>query len=102
MQRVLSASTEQGIAFARLRAEEIDAINSSWPLYFRCLPRSFCLWWMLHARRIASTIVIGVNVKDKNLAAHAWVEINGEPVNDRSDIASAYHAITNLGGEENS
>ena len=55
-----------------------------------CLTRSLVLQWMLARRDIVTDLRIGVQTKGKILTAHAWVEKNGIPINDRSDIGDEY------------
>lgn len=50
-----------------------------------CLARSLALWWMLRGRGIASEIRIGVRPAQAGktgIDAHAWVELNGQILND--------------------
>jgi hypothetical protein len=49
------------------------------PTDSRCLVQSLVLSWLLSARAISSTLVIGARPKPQ-FAAHAWVEHEGQPV----------------------
>ena len=60
------------------------------PFRATCLTRSLVLEWLLHRRGIASELRIGVRMAGGLLDAHAWVEHEGTPVNDRPDVASQY------------
>ena len=51
------------------------------------------LWWWLRRYGMASDLRIGVRFEGNELAAHAWVEKNGIPVNDRPDVASCFAAF---------
>ena len=55
-----------------------------------CLQRSLTLWWLLHRRGIASDLRIGVRRHGTQIAAHAWIELAGVVLNDRSDVARLY------------
>jgi hypothetical protein len=44
---------------------------------------------LLH-RGIAAELRIGVRTEPGGLAAHAWVEVRGRPVNDTSHIADVF------------
>jgi len=55
-----------------------------------CLTRSLLLDRMLHRRGVASQLRIGVRLSQGILDAHAWVEVAGIPVNDRSDVSEQY------------
>lgn len=53
------------------------------PFPATCLTRSLLLVWLLNRRGIHSDLRIGVRLTQGTLAAHAWVECDGIPVNDR-------------------
>lgn len=59
-----------------------------------CLTRSLALTRLFARRGVSSQLRIGIRIEEaKTLAAHAWVEVNGVPVNDRSDIAADFHVV---------
>lgn len=55
-----------------------------------CLTRSLVLQWLLHRRGVESQLRIGVSLTQRVLSAHAWVEFEGIPINDRADVSSAF------------
>ena len=56
-----------------------------------CLPYSLVLWKLLRAQGIDSDVRIGVRRGiSGEVEAHAWIEWNGEVLNDRTDVASHY------------
>jgi len=55
-----------------------------------CLRRSVALWWLLRRRGVAAKIRIGVRKDQGTLQAHAWVEHNGQPLNDTQDVSARY------------
>lgn len=55
-----------------------------------CLPRSLCHWWLLRFTGCDSEIRFGVTKERKILQAHAWVEFDGQPLNDTLDVAERY------------
>lgn len=60
-----------------------------------CLPRSLVLWHLLHRSGVAAEIHFGVNVPRKGeLSAHAWVEVDGRPVNDSADVDRRYSRLS--------
>lgn len=61
----------------------------------RCLVRTFVLSLILARWRIASVICIGVAFAppSRRFGAHAWLEIDGTPVNDREDVRLQYHIL---------
>ena len=60
----------------------------------RCLPRSLVLCHLLRNRGIPAEIRLGVSkLADGNLSAHAWVELDGLPLNDGPDVFERYAAL---------
>jgi len=55
-----------------------------------CLPRSLTLWWLLGRRGIETEIHFGVRQGEDDLAAHAWVEWNDQPLTDPIDPRAHY------------
>lgn len=55
-----------------------------------CLARSLYLWRLLRRRGAGAKLRIGVRLEDGALEAHAWVECEGIPVNDRPDVGSDF------------
>jgi hypothetical protein len=58
-----------------------------------CLTRSLLLRWLLRRFGTASDLRIGVRFEEGKLAAHAWVERDGIPVNDRPEVVACYAAF---------
>ena len=58
-----------------------------------CLTRSLLLRWLLRRYGTASDLRIGVRFEEGVLAAHAWVEKDGIPVNDRPEAVARYAAF---------
>lgn len=57
----------------------------------RCLGRSLVLWFLLRRRGVDAELVIGAEApRGGKLPAHAWVEVNGEPVNDALDVRERF------------
>lgn len=77
-------------------AEIVNAAARRSPFPATCLTRSLLLEWFLRRRGIPAELRIGVQRQGAGLAAHAWVEYGGVPVNDRLDIASAFAPFAEL------
>ena len=58
-----------------------------------CLRRSLLLWWLLDSKGIACDLCVGMRSDGNTLKGHAWIELNGSPVNDRKDIRDQYHVL---------
>lgn len=55
-----------------------------------CLQKSLVLWWLLQDKGIKSNLRIGVRKQEGGLEAHAWVEHQGDVLNDRSDVSQHF------------
>lgn len=58
-----------------------------------CLVRSLGLVGVLRRRGIRAELRIGVGDTRPALKAHAWVEVDGVPVNESAEIAGRYRAF---------
>jgi hypothetical protein len=58
-----------------------------------CLTRSLFLTWLLRRRGVENDLRIGVRFNGGSFEAHAWVEHEGRPVNDASDVAARFAAF---------
>jgi len=56
----------------------------------KCLEQSIVLWWLLLRKRLPAELRIGVRQSDAGLEAHAWVEVQGNIVNDSEDVLTEY------------
>jgi hypothetical protein len=76
------------------RMVRIAATRGLWKA--SCLPRSLVLAYLLRRRRIDARVRIGVRRQNGNLEAHAWVEVDGGVVNDRSDVHEQFAPFSQL------
>ena len=76
---------------ARAVADAVALVAGRRAIGARCLGRSLVLWFLLRRRGIDAELVIGVDVpRGGELPAHAWVELAGEPVNDRPNVRERF------------
>jgi hypothetical protein len=68
----------------------VRAAASHGPIRANCLPQSLTLWWMLQRRGLDARIRFGARKTATGIEAHAWVELQGDVLNDRPDVASAF------------
>jgi hypothetical protein len=61
-----------------------------------CLTRSLLLHWLLLRRGVENQLRIGVRLNQGALDAHAWVECEGIPVNDRPDVSLQFASFGDL------
>jgi hypothetical protein len=73
---------QQTLAIARL----VRAAATHGPYRANCLKQSLLLWWLLRLRGIESDLRLGVSKAAAGMEAHAWVECEGRPLNDREDV----------------
>jgi hypothetical protein len=72
---------------ARAAAEAVAIVAGRPVVGARCLGRSLLLWFLLRRRGIDAELVVGARrVVGGTLAAHAWVEVEGQPVNDEPKV----------------
>lgn len=63
----------------------------------RCLPRSLVLWHLLRHRGASAEVRMGVcKLADDSLSAHAWLELDGLPLNDGADVCERYAVLPSL------
>lgn len=59
-----------------------------YPKQALCLQRSFVTTYLLRKRGVDAQLVLGA--QKLPFQAHAWVEVNGQAVNERSDVQATY------------
>lgn len=55
-----------------------------------CLSRSLILCYLLRREGYDARLRLGGRQEGKSFEAHAWVELNGEPVDERDEIRSSF------------
>ena len=63
------------------------------PAHFTCLEESLTLWYLLRKQGIGSRLRIGVRKTNNKLEAHAWVELDGEALNQPEHLHRHYAAF---------
>ena len=67
---------------------EVAARQHLHPMH--CLVRSLTLQRLLARRGVATELKLGVSKEQESLAAHAWVELDGEPISERGPVEARY------------
>ena len=82
----------EDLAAARQAARIVTIAGNYGLMRPNCLQRSLVLWAILRRRQIDSQLRIGVAPPQgrEGMAFHAWLELGGEVVNDRPDVARTY------------
>jgi len=60
------------------------------PFRSTCLTRSLLLVWLLRRRGVRSELRIGVRQIDGGIDSHAWVELDGRPVNEARGVRQRF------------
>jgi len=82
----LPAATTLQLPDIQTLGELVNIAARHVPFPATCLSRSLLLVWLLNRRGVKSNLRIGVRLTRGVLEAHAWVECDGIPVNDRVDV----------------
>ena len=96
LQHIPLAAMPPDIETSSVPAQISYLVNSAARLLFRreaCLERSILLWSLLRRRGIESELKIGVAAEDGTMRAHAWVEIDGEAVNEQPLVNEKFAAF---------
>jgi len=86
-----SGAAGQRLAAASAQLVGIAARRGLWRA--TCLPRALTLWRLLRHQGLRAELRIGVRKEAGLLDAHAWVEYDGLPLDDASDVAERYAAF---------
>jgi hypothetical protein len=79
------------LAFARALSRVAEKAERRGPRRPNCLERSLVLWWLLRRRGLPAELRIGARKRDAQLEAHAWVELEGQVLND-SEVVHKHYA----------
>lgn len=56
----------------------------------KCLEQSLVLRWFLLRQGVASRMLVGTRKENGQVQAHAWVEVNGVPLNEHDDVEQRF------------
>jgi hypothetical protein len=74
-------------------ADWVEIGARHYPRLVSCLPRALALRAMLSRRGLAASVRIGVTRQGETVLAHAWVEHNGQVLNDARDVRERYASL---------
>jgi Transglutaminase-like superfamily len=78
-------------AAARATAHAVQMVAGRSLVGARCLGRSLVLWFLLRRQGVDAVLLIGTDrPREGSIVAHAWVEVAGEPVNDRPEVGQQF------------
>ena len=85
--------TRLALPEVRALARLVNQAGAHSPGGANCLTRSLLLKWLLLRRGVECQLRIGVRTTGKVLEAHAWIDYEGEPINDRPENCAAFTAF---------
>jgi hypothetical protein len=62
----------------------------------KCLEQSLVLHWLLRRQGIDARILFGARKEDEQMQAHAWVEVNGESLDENTDTHRQFSPFERL------
>ena len=82
------------VAGAQQTARIAEAVMRRLPAAPTCLVRSLVVWWLVGGDALA-VVRLGVAPGETGEAPrfHAWVEVDGVPINDAADVSERYRAF---------
>jgi hypothetical protein len=88
--------TAQTRADVRRAVQMVAAAYRLHPVRSSCLPRTVVLWSLLQRRGIGAEVHVGVRYNTQGqFESHAWLEWNGEVLNDVADVARQFLPFNN-------
>lgn len=78
---------------AALTAHLVNAADRHGLVHPSCLAKSLTLWWLLARQGITSCLRIGIRKEKGKLEAHAWVDREGEALNEPEERHRHYAAF---------
>ena len=91
--RLRPCARQRGAIAATSVAAMVSSAAALSPLDYSCLHRSLALCWLLARRGVAGQLRIGVRQDENGFTAHAWVEIDGVPINDVPEVRARFTAF---------
>jgi hypothetical protein len=71
-------------------ARAVHSAQLHGPTSPNCLVRSMTLWWILLREGVEGELHIGARKQDEQFEAHAWVELDGQILNDGDEVREDY------------
>jgi hypothetical protein len=84
----LPADARRETALRALRA--VRSVELHGPTNPNCLERSMTLWWLLRRDGVDGELHIGARKDGGKFEAHAWVELDGQVLNDGVEVHEHY------------
>jgi hypothetical protein len=91
---------DQTIARARRYAHWLHIASRYHVVRAHCLQRSVVLHYWLRKEGLPSQLRVGVRKEDGELKAHAWVELQGQVIDESPTAVAAFTPLTEAGGHQ--
>jgi hypothetical protein len=75
---------------AQRAARAVRSVELHGPASPNCLERSMTLWWLLRREGVDAQLRIGARKEGGKFEAHAWVESDGQVLNDSAEVHQHY------------
>ncbi len=78
------------VGYAAHVAGLVNHVSNRFPARSACLVRSMTLRSLLLRNQVNARLMLGTKRGTGGVVAHAWVEVDGTPINDAADIGTEY------------
>lgn len=84
------ALTSDSLKSARRTARMVASASDEGISHGKCLEQSTVLWWLLKRRQFPAELQLGGRRTAAGFEAHAWVELEGNVINDRDTVSQDF------------
>jgi len=88
-----TSSDSEALSKAQRIAKMIRIAAAHGPFGATCLPQSMVLSRFLQRQGIGCDLRLGARAENGDFEAHAWVEVDGVPVNDTEDVRERFRPL---------
>ena len=89
----LISSDRESFSKAQRITKMVRIAAAHGPFGATCLPQSMVLCRFLQRQGIGCDLRLGARVENGDCEAHAWVEVDGVPVNDTEDVRERFRPL---------
>jgi hypothetical protein len=81
---------DRQVVVRKIIVAAMNAVEKNGPWRPNCLERSLALWWLFRMNAMDGELHIGGRKNQGRFEAHAWVEWDGQVLNDSMDVHKHY------------
>ncbi|MCA9906771.1 MAG: lasso peptide biosynthesis B2 protein [Anaerolineae bacterium] len=95
LERVIAPQTQRTTnpELARVLARIVAMARRNLMFEATCLEHSLTLWLLLRRRGLAGKLVMGTRLQNGAFEGHAWIEYEGQVINDTADVTTRYAVL---------